>query len=246
MTSRIVRLVFGAAPHYGGELAESCVPALPTPSPAKIFLEHLPLRLLSDEQVAAQLQAGHADALTVLFERHSARLFGIARRILRNDAEAEETVQTIFLDVYRAIQQFDPAKGKFKTWLLQFGYQRAFNRKRHLLSSRFFVTDSLQALPEFPGETNHSPYSPEERRILIQQVLGSLEPRQRRTIELVYGHGLTAEEAAIQTGETVRVVRHNLYRGLDRLRRRLLQDGEQSVQTNSSRRKERRDDTPTL
>jgi len=61
--------------------------------------------------------------------------------------------------------------------------------------------------------------SPAESAIFIDQILKSLEPRQRRTIEFVYYDGLTAEEVSIRTGETVRVVRHNLYRGLERLRR---------------------------
>jgi RNA polymerase sigma-70 factor (ECF subfamily) len=52
-------------------------------------------------------------------------------------------------------------------------------------------------------------------------VLVHLQPRQRRTIELIYYEGLTAEEVSIQTGETVRVVRHNLYRGLEKLRKSL-------------------------
>ncbi len=65
----------------------------------------------SDETLAAQLQSGNADALTVLFKRHSPLLFGIARRILSNDAEAEDTVQQIFLDVFRSIQQFDAREG---------------------------------------------------------------------------------------------------------------------------------------
>jgi RNA polymerase sigma-70 factor (ECF subfamily) len=71
------------------------------------------------------------------------------------------------------------------------------------------------------------PYEPErplwfsqaETAVLIEQVLTRLQPRQRRTIELVYYEGLTAEEISIRTGETVRVVRHNLYRGLEKLRK---------------------------
>jgi RNA polymerase sigma-70 factor (ECF subfamily) len=45
-----------------------------------------------------------------------------------------------------------------------------------------------------------------------------IQPRQRRTIELIYYEGLTADEVAERTGESTRVVRHNLYRGLAKLR----------------------------
>jgi RNA polymerase sigma-70 factor (ECF subfamily) len=169
----------------------------------------------SDETLAAQLQSGNADALTVLFKRHSSLLFAIARRILRNDAEAEDAVQQIFLDVYRSIQQFDAEKGTFKTWLLMFTYQRTFNSHRTQHANRFYDT--------YPLDSIHEPRiardSVAENRILVEQVLRALQPRQRRTIELIYYEGLTAEEIAQRTGESVRVVRHNLYRGLDKLRK---------------------------
>jgi RNA polymerase sigma-70 factor, ECF subfamily len=226
MTSHSARIVFGVLVGNGTEIAEACVPELPAtaPAPGSTLLSHLRQKLLSDEQLAEQLQAGHADALTILFERHSGRIFGIARRILRNDAEAEDAVQTIFLDAYRAIDQFNADKGEFKTWLLMFAYQRTFNRRRHLFASRFFVSEPLDILDEILPEIlrawqRGSAYSQGENRILIQQVMRSLEPRQRRTIELIYFVGFTAEEVAAQTGETVRVVRHNLYRGLEKLRK---------------------------
>jgi RNA polymerase sigma-70 factor, ECF subfamily len=57
--------------------------------------------------------------------------------------------------------------------------------------------------------------------VLVEQVLSHLKPRQRRTIELIYYEGLTADEVSLRTGETVRVVRHNLYRGLEKLREAL-------------------------
>ena len=75
----------------------------------------------------------------MLFERHSGLLFGIARRILRNGAEAEDAVQQVFLDVFRSIHQFDPEKGEFKTWLLMFGYQRILNCRRALVSIDFLT-----------------------------------------------------------------------------------------------------------
>ena len=90
--------------------------------------------------------SGNADALTVLFERHASSLFRIARRILRNEAEAEDAVQQTFLDVFRSIQQWNPEKGGFKTWLLSFAYQRISNCRRSLAANRFFNTDPFDEL----------------------------------------------------------------------------------------------------
>ena len=223
MSSRIARLVFGAVPPRAADFSGACVSDAATEAaPAGIsVLGQLRQRFLSDETLARDLQSGNADALTVLFERHASSIFGIARRVLRNEAEAEDAVQQIFLDVFRSIQQFDAEKGGFKTWLLLFAYHRIFNCRRSLAASRFFDTDPFdELLPAVFPLTEHSiGYSLPEMKLLVEQVLSTLQPRQRRTIELVYYEGLTAEEVSKRTGETVRVVRHNLYRGLEKLRK---------------------------
>ena len=225
MSSRMARLVFGLLPARSGEFGDACIAdvraAVPVVTPPR--LSQSPLELLADEALVEHLQSGGADALTVLFERHSPLLFGIARRILRNGAEAEDAVQQVFLDVFRSIQQYDPKKAQFKTWLLMFGYQRILNCRRRLVSHRFFDTDSFdELLPELLPVPEHTrEYSPAEAHVLVEEVLVHLQPRQRRTIELIYYEGLTAEEVSIRTGETVRVVRHNLYRGLEKLRKAL-------------------------
>jgi RNA polymerase sigma-70 factor (ECF subfamily) len=203
--------------------ADACFVPVPVAPPASeaSLLGLLRQRLCSDEELADQLQSGNADALAVLFKRHSPVLFGIARRVLRNDAEAEDAVQQIFLDVYRSIQQFDREIGSFKSWLLMFAYHRTFNSRRSQIANRFFDTGPIE--DEFTAENSPASWAKDgslaENRILVEQVLKSLQPRQRRTIELVYYEGLTAEEVATRTGESVRVVRHNLYRGLNQLRK---------------------------
>jgi RNA polymerase sigma-70 factor (ECF subfamily) len=217
MTWRVARLDIQAALASETEADFERVSAGP-PADEDSFLSLLKQRFCSDEELADQLQSGNADALAVLFRRHSPLLFAIALRILRSETEAEDAVQQIFLDVFRSIHQFDPEKGTFKIWLLMFAYHRTFNNRRSQIANRFFDTDPLEervsALRAPEGERSTA-----ENSILVAQVLRSLQPRQRRTIELVYYEGLTAEEVSSKTGESVRVVRHNLYRGLDKLRK---------------------------
>jgi RNA polymerase sigma-70 factor, ECF subfamily len=186
------------------------------------------LRSLEDAGLAAELAAGEHDALTVLFERHSVLVFRIARRMLRNDGEAEETVQQVFLDVYRAIAQFDSGKGSFKTWLLQFAYHRAINRREHLLAQRFYEWQELDdILPELHTSARGPlQQSPQELGHLLEQLLSAIKPQQRKVIELTFFHGLIADEIAKLTGETPAVVRHNLYRGMSKLRSALLESGQ--------------------
>jgi RNA polymerase sigma-70 factor, ECF subfamily len=193
---------------------------------AALFLTPSRLRTLPDEDLMVALRMGCNDALAVLFERHSALVFRIARAILHDDGEAEETVQRVYLDIFRAVNQFNVDRGSFKTWLLQYAYHRSIDRRQHLQSNRFYSRYELD--DQLPAELFNGPghllcLPPQEVVCLVEQVLATLESRQREVIELTYFEGLTAEEIATRTGDSTSSVRHNLYRGLAKLRTVLLE-----------------------
>ena len=95
------------------------------------------LKLLTDDQLMVQLQAGVNDALAVLFERYHRLVFSIALKIVRDRGEAEDVTQNVFLEIYSSVAQFDPGKGTLKVWLLQYAYHRAFNWKGYLNTEEF-------------------------------------------------------------------------------------------------------------
>jgi RNA polymerase sigma-70 factor (ECF subfamily) len=192
------------------------------------------LRRLGDTELVAALCAGCEDALAILFERHSCLIFRIARAILRDDGEAEDTVQQVFLDVFRAITQFNPERGSFKTWLLQFAYHRSINRREHLRANQLYNSvdlDELMPSELLDGTRRLVQFPPQEIARLVEQVMAMLKPSQRTVFELTYFEGLTAEEIATKTGESVSVVRHSLYRGLSKLRVVLLGSGQARQET---------------
>lgn len=181
---------------------------------------------IEDLDIVRHLQDGNHDALTLLFQKYSGMVFLIASRILHDDGEAEEVVQQVFLEIYRAIKQFDERKGSVKTWLFQYTYHRTLNRKKHLEAKGFYSRHALeeQQLPIgcFECAGRRIRLCSQETGYLIDQMLKSINPRQRTAIELTFFDGLTAEEIAKRTGETAVAVRHNLYRGLSKLRDALL------------------------
>ncbi len=182
-----------------------------------------------DLDLVRQLRGGNHDALTALFDKYHVMVFWIARRMLENDGEAEEVVQQVFLDTFRAIDQFDEQKAAYKTWLFQFAYHRAINRRKHLEAKRFYCVQELdeEALPAdlYQGVGRALQLSTVEVVRLVEQILKSLKPCQRAAIQLTFFEGLTAEEIAAKTGETPHAVRHNLYRGLATLRTMLFGRG---------------------
>ena len=178
------------------------------------------LKLLTDDQLMVQLQHGVNDALAVLFERYERLVFSIALKIVRDRGEAEDVTQNVFLEIYRSMAQFDPAKGTTKVWLLQYAYHRAFNRKQFLNKRNFYDHESIDNLMPFShGEfVTLGRYAPAELQRLLQEGLASLGEPQKRVIELASYEGLSMKEIADKTGNSISNVRHHYYRGLQKLR----------------------------
>ena len=175
------------------------------------------LNQFSDEELASELITGRHDALVVLFDRYHKPVFGVALKIVCDPGEAEEVVQTVFLDIFRALANFDQRRGTLRVWLLQYAYGRALNRKRHLAAHHFYNSVSLEACVVEPS-SNLKTADIAEASLLMEELLASVSPRRRTVIELTYFEGLTADEISERLDLPVGIVRHELYRGLAKLR----------------------------
>ena len=74
--------------------------------------------------------AGDEAALSTLYDRYSAMLFGMLMRILRDQQAAEEVLQDLFLQLWRNAGQFDASRGSLPAWLMVIGRNRAISRLR--------------------------------------------------------------------------------------------------------------------
>jgi len=175
------------------------------------------LQRLTDDEVMACLQMGQGDALAVLFDRYQKLVLSIALRIVRDPGEAEDVTQTVFLDIYRAVAQFDSRKGNTKVWLMQYAYHRAFNRRQHLQGREFYKdTEEVDARPVEVRATFG--LSAPETKALVRQSMDALSDEQKSVIEMACYEGLSMREIAERTGDSFVNVRHHYYRGLQKLR----------------------------
>ena len=180
----------------------------------------LDLRSLTDEQLLAALQAGLDDSLAILFDRYHRLVYSIAMKIVRDSGEAEDVMQNVFFEIFRAVAQFDPSRGTCRAWLLQFAYHRAINRKQQLNAKYFYnfadMENVVRTMPERSSALGR--FSHSELKYLMKQGLATLNAAQRRAIELATYQGLSMQEIAVNTGESLVNVRHHYYRGLKKLR----------------------------
>jgi RNA polymerase sigma-70 factor (ECF subfamily) len=178
------------------------------------------LKPLTDDQLMVQLQAGVNDALAVLFERYHRMVFSIALKIVRDRGEAEDVMQNVFLEIFRSVAQFDPARGTTKVWFLQYAYHRAINRKQYLNARSFYSQQDIEEIEPFldASSSTFGKYAPGELNRLLQEGLAILGEPQRKVIELASYEGLSMKEIADSTGDSLSNVRHHYYRGLQKLR----------------------------
>jgi RNA polymerase sigma-70 factor (ECF subfamily) len=175
-----------------------------------------------DEAVMLRVQQGEGDALAILFDRYHRLVLSVALRILRDQGEAEDIVQNIFLEIFKSAGQFDPARGTFLVWLMQHAYHRSISRKNYLQARQFYTNAVLDELTEFDhGAMHFYTLPPQECMRFVREALALLSDRQRSTVEMVHFEGLTLKDIAERTEEPYNNVRHHYYRGLTALKHHL-------------------------
>jgi len=180
------------------------------------------LRSLTDEELCREVAKGNHVAFLVLFDRYWQDVFRLAYSVLRNKAEAEDLVQSLFLEVHTTMLRYDEDRGSFRTLLLRYAYTRAIDQRRHLESRRYYTSVQIEDLePEVLAHDAAlaSGLSLEEGTRLIEQGLEQLDDKQRAAVTAYFFRGLSVNEIARELGESFGNARHHLYRGLARMRR---------------------------
>ena len=173
---------------------------------------------LPDERLMQEVITGNTDAFAVIFKRYHRLVHITALNILRDAGEAEDLTQTVFLEIYRRLGQFDPGRGTLKVWLLQYAYSRSMHRRNYLFVRQFHKQFEFNETEEKESLWSPTRLQFQESTRLAIEILSALPQAQRRTLEMFFFEGLTLKEIAQQTNESFSNVRHHYYRGLERLR----------------------------
>ena len=178
----------------------------------------------SDETLLEQVRAGAKEALALLFRRHARAVRNVAYRILRNDSEADDLVQEVFLHIFRKAGRYDSVPGAGRAWIFHVAYHCAFDRRRYLDSRHFYSSQELEDKTYRLEDTrNRLPFHEQSiEGILGKQLTETFNSRltaeQRETIQLFFFEGYAFREIAQRTGQTLANVRNHYYRGLERMR----------------------------
>lgn len=176
---------------------------------------------LSDEDLLLRIEAGDRTAAALLFDRYAELVLSIAVKILRDQGEAEDLVQDVFLHLVEKVRGFDPAKGTGRNWIIQIAYRRAFDRHGYLTRRRFYDgTDVDQFQNTLIAESRlDEQIADVVTGEQLHAAFAELNEKQRAALEMHFFEGLDLREISARLGESLENTRHHYYRGLEKLRR---------------------------
>jgi RNA polymerase sigma-70 factor (ECF subfamily) len=166
--------------------------------------------------LVGRVARGDSSAFESLYDELSAVVFGLARRVVRDPARAEDVTQDVFLEVWRKAARFDTARGRAKTWVLTIAHRRAVDAVRRNEAHR---RGDEQSAPEEVShdEPGDALVSAEERGD-VRDCLGSLTDLQLESVRLAYFNGYTYPEVAALLDKPLPTIKTRMRDGLIRLR----------------------------
>ncbi len=170
---------------------------------------------------------GNSESLTLLYEESASSLLGLALRMMKNNADAEEIVLDVFSQVWRSAHSFDPARGSVWRWLTVLVRSRTVDRLRTAASKRDRertpIAEDWDVISHDPLPDSTTIFNQE--RILIQSALQLLPGEQRQAVELAYFSGLTHVQIASELGVPLGTIKTRIRAAMDKLRVSLSQGG---------------------
>lgn len=159
---------------------------------------------------------GDRQAFSILYQRTSAKMFGIARRVIGDDGVAEEVLQDVFVTVWNKAGQFEPKRASPITWMAVMTRNRAIDRKRRAI----LPTASIEAANDFAADIPLADAVIEQRQDAHQlaDCLEGLDERANRYIRAAFLDGSTYNELATRDGVPLGTMKSWIRRGLLSLR----------------------------
>ncbi|QZY29005.1 ECF RNA polymerase sigma factor SigK [Nocardioides coralli] len=161
---------------------------------------------------------GDHQAFASLYDAMSARAYGLALRVVRDPAQAEEVTQEAFLDVWRTASRYDDKRGSVVGWLLTIVHRKAVDRVRAAEATSRRDTsyhhDNVKVAHDATAEAAEA--SLEAGR--VRSAMKELTAVQREALELAYFGGYTHTEVATMLDLPVGTAKTRIRDGLIRMR----------------------------
>ncbi len=188
-------------------------------------------------EMLARTALGDRAAFARLYERTSGHLFAVVLRVQRDRAQAEDLLQEVYVNVWRAAATFDAARAQPLTWLTSIARNRAIDSLRRQQTQPQLLSttrddhdddaeapdDVVQTAADEPGPLELLDRASDARQ--LTQCMNGLSATQRQSLALAFFDGLSHAEVADHLRQPLGTVKSWLRRALQSLRQCLDQAG---------------------
>jgi RNA polymerase sigma-70 factor, ECF subfamily len=175
----------------------------------------------TDLELMLSIQEGDPDALSQLYDRYNGIIKALILRVVHNEAEAEDLLQEIFMEIWNQAKNFSALKGKPLGWMVTLARRRAIDglRKKQAYAR---AGERLQnEIEQQPDAWVHNATEEEitfrDTRVLVRGVIDQLPPPQQEAINLAFFRGMSQREIAAETNTPLGTVKTRLELGLKKV-----------------------------
>ena len=167
------------------------------------------------------VQREEPEALSQLYDRYNGIIKALILRVVHNEAEADDLLQEIFMEIWNQAKNFSAQKGKPLGWMVTLARRRAIDKLRKKQAYTRAEERLQREIEQQPDAWVHNSTEEEildgDRRILIRRVIEMLPPPQQRAIELAFFRGMSQREIAANTNTPLGTVKTRLELGLKKI-----------------------------
>jgi RNA polymerase sigma-70 factor (ECF subfamily) len=196
----------------------------PDPEPLRTPAVRDDLGEASDSSLVLAIARYEQAALAEAYRRHAGAVFGLARRLLNDQAQAEEVVQEVFVRLWNAPERFDADRGSLRSFLLANCHSKSVDVLRSETSRRRREERDARATAESGYDIDREVWDMALAGH-VKVALSVLTDGERAAIEMAYFGGRTYREVAEALGEAEGTVKSRIRSGLKRLRGELVSVG---------------------
>jgi RNA polymerase sigma-70 factor (ECF subfamily) len=175
----------------------------------------------SDDDLMRGLQAEDPEALSQLYDRYNGILKALILRVIHNEAEAEDLLQEVFMEIWNQAKNFSSKKGKPLGWMVTLARRRAIDglrkKKAYVRAEERLQAETEQQPGAWVQNVTENAIHSGDARLLMGQVINSLPEAQRTTVELAFFYGMSQREIAANTNTPLGTVKTRLELGLKKI-----------------------------
>lgn len=185
------------------------------PRPSQNIIQAAPnMSTLLEKHIVELLREGNEKAISLLYEHYGDTLYGVALKVVQNEAMAQDVLQESFVKIWKKAHTYDSSKAKLFTWLFRITRNTAIDKLRSVSTksdkeiqmdvSDVYTIGVEGVRPEF---------------LDMQKQLGKIDPKYREVLEALFFEGMTQQEASENLDIPLGTIKSRLKIGLRELRK---------------------------